>query len=169
MEKETDKVVTHVLKHITDDPKEYSFLERGSDERQFCAPNVDLPVCTLSRTKFGKFNQYHTSNDNLDFVTAEGLKGGFEYVKKCIDILENNNIYKIKTVGEPQLGKYGLYPTISQKGSADYTRNLTNIIAYLNGKNTILDIAEILNVPFNEVMNIIDKLNNKKIIELYNK
>ena len=75
----------------------------------------------------------------------------------------------IKTVGEPQLGKYGLYPTISQKGSADYTRNLTNIIAYLNGKNTILDIAEILNVPFNEVMNIIDKLNNKKIIELYNK
>ena len=165
----TDKIVTHVLKHITDDPKEYSFLERGSDERQFCAPNVDLPVCTLSRTKFGKFNQYHTSNDNLDFVTAEGLKGGFEYVKKCIDILENNNIYKIKTVGEPQLGKYGLYPTISQKGSADYTRNLTNIIAYLNGKNTILDIAEILNVPFNEVMNIIDKLNNKKIIELYNK
>lgn len=165
----TDKVVTHVLKHITDDPKEYSFLERGSDERQFCAPNVDLPVCTLSRTKFGKFNQYHTSNDNLDFVTAEGLKGGFEYVKKCIDILENNNIYKIKTVGEPQLGKYGLYPTISQKGSANYTRKLTNIIAYLNGKNTILDIAEILNVPFNEVMNIIDKLNNKKIIELYNK
>lgn len=165
----TDKIVSHVLKHITDKPKEYSFLERGSDERQFCAPNVDLPVCTLSRTKFGKFNQYHTSNDNLDFVTAEGLKGGFEYVKKCIDILENNNIYKIKTVGEPQLGKYGLYPTISQKGSADYTRNLTSIIAYLNGKNTILDIAEILNVPFNEVMNIIDKLNNKKIIELYNK
>ena len=80
----TDKIVSHVLKHITDKPKEYSFLERGSDERQFCAPNVDLPVCTLSRTKFGKFNQYHTSNDNLDFVTAEGLKGGFEYVKKCI-------------------------------------------------------------------------------------
>ena len=165
----TDKIVTQVLKHITDDPKEYSFLERGSDERQFCAPNVNLPVCTLSRTKFGKFRQYHTSKDNLDFVTQEGLQGGFEYVKKCIDILENNNIYKIKTVGEPQLGKYGLYPTISQKGSADYTRNLTNIIAYLNGKNTILDIAEILNVPFNEVMNIIDKLNNKKIIELYNK
>ena len=160
----TDKIVTHVLKHITDNPKEYSFLERGSDERQFCAPNVDLPVCTLSRTKFGKFNQYHTSNDNLDFVTTEGLKGGFEYVKKCIDILENNNIYKIKTVGEPQLGKYGLYPTISQKGSADYTRNLTNIIAYLNGENTILDIAEILNVPFSSVLEIIKKLKEKELV-----
>ena len=160
----TDKIVTHVLKHITDDPKEYSFLERGSDERQFCAPNVDLPVCTLSRTKFGKFKQYHTSNDNLDFVSEEGLKGGFEYVKTCIDILENNNIYKIKTVGEPQLGKYGLYPTISQKGSADYTRNLTNIIAYLNGENTILDIAEILNVPFSSVLEIIKKLKEKELV-----
>ena len=160
----TDKIVSHVLKHITDNPKEYSFLERGSDERQFCAPNVNLPVCTLSRTKFGKFRQYHTSNDNLDFVTAEGLGGGLKYLQTCIDILENNNIYKTKTVGEPQLGKYGLYPTISQKGSADYTRNLTNIIAYLNGKNTILDIAEILNVPFNEVLDIINQLKEKDLV-----
>ena len=121
----TDKIVTHVLKHITDKPKEYSFLERGSDERQFCAPLVNLPVCTLSRTKFGKFKEYHTSN-----------------------------------------GKYGLYPTISQKGSADYTRKLTNIIAYLNGKNTVLNIAEILNVPFNEVLEIIMQLNEKNLINI---
>ena len=165
----TDKIVTHVLKHITDEPKEYSFLERGSDERQFCAPNVNLPICTLSRTKFGKFKKYHTSNDNLDFVTEKGLQGGFEYVKKCIDILENNNIYKIKTVGEPQLGKYGLYPTISQKGSADYTRRLTNIIAYLNGENSILDIAEILNVPFNEVLEIINQLIETNLINMAGK
>ena len=162
----TDKIVTHVLKHITDEPKEYSFLERGSDERQFCSPNVNLPICTLSRTKFGKFKEYHTSNDNLDFVTPKGLQGGFEYVKKCIEILENNNLYQIKTIGEPQLGKYGLYPTISQKGSADYTRKLTNIIAYLNGKNTILDIAEILNVSFNEVLEIIMQLNEKNLINI---
>ena len=162
----TDKIVTHVLKHITDDPKEYSFLERGSDERQFCAPNVNLPICTLSRTKFGKFKEYHTSNDTLDFVTEKGLQGGFEYVKKCIEILENNNLYQIKTIGEPQLGKYGLYPTISQKGSADYTRKLTNIIAYLNGKNTVLNIAEILNVSFNEVLEIIMQLNEKNLINI---
>lgn len=162
----TDKIVTHVLKHITDTPKEYSYIERGSDERQFCAPNVNLPICTLSRTKFGKFKEYHTSNDNLDFVTEKGLQGGFEYVKKCIEILENNNLYQIKTIGEPQLGKYGLYPTISQKGSADYTRKLTNIIAYLNGKNTVLNIAEILNVSFNEVLEIIMQLNEKNLINI---
>lgn len=160
----TDKIVSHVLKHITDNPKEYSFLERGSDERQFCAPNVNLNVCTLSRTKFSKFKEYHTSNDNLDFVTQEGLNGGFNYLKECIHILENNNYYRIKTIGEPQLGKYGLYPTISQKGSAADTRNLTNIIAYLNGKTSLLDIAEILNVPFSNILGVINKLKEKELI-----
>ena len=126
---------------------------------------LNLPVCTLSRTKFGKFKEYHTSNDNLDFVTEIGLGGGLNYIQQCINILENNEYYKIKTVGEPQLGKYGLYPTISQKGSADYTRNLTNIIAYLNGSNSILDIAELLNMHFNSVLNIINKLKENNLID----
>lgn len=81
-----------------------------------------------------------------------------------MNILENNEYYKISTVGEPQLGKYGLYPTISQKGSADFTRDMTNIIAYLNGNNSILDIAEILNKPFNEVLEIIKQLKNNNLI-----
>lgn len=91
--------------------------------------------------------------------------GGLNYIQQCINILENNEYYKIKTVGEPQLGKYGLYPTISQKGSADYTRNLTNIIAYLNGSNSILDIAELLNMHFNNVLNIINKLKENNLID----
>lgn len=161
----TDKIVTHVLKHIKGPAKEYSFLERGSDERQFAAPLVNLPVCTLSRTKFGKFKEYHTSHDNLNYVTPLGLAGGFNYLKICIDILENNKYYKIKTVGEPQLGKYGLYPTISQKGSADYTRNMTNIIAYLNGENSLLEIADILNIPFNKVLEIVIKLNENNLLD----
>lgn len=85
-------------------------------------------------------------------------------MKQCIDILENNEYYKICTVGEPQLGKYGLYPTISQKGSADFTRNMTNIIAYLNGRNSILDIAEILNDSFNNILEIIKQLKNNNLI-----
>lgn len=160
----TDRIVSHVLKHITEDPKEYSYLERGSDERQFCAPLVNLPVCTLCRTKFGQFKEYHTSNDNLNFVTPSGLGGGLDYIKQCINIIENDEYYIIKTIGEPQLGKYGLYPTISQKGSANFTRTMTNIIAYLNGDNSLLDIAEKLNIPFNNILEIINKLNDNNLI-----
>lgn len=92
------------------------------------------------------------------------LGGGINYICQCINILENNEYYKIKTVGEPQLGKYGLYPTISQKGSADFTRNMTNIIAYLNGSNSILDIAEIINSSFDDTLEIINQLKNNNLI-----
>ncbi len=101
----------------------------------------------------------------LTLLLKSVLGGGLNYIKQCVNILENNEYYKISTVGEPQLGKYGLYPTISQKGSADYTRNLTNIIAYLNGSNSILDIAELLNMHFNSVLNIINKLKENNLID----
>ena len=161
----TDKIVSHVLKHITDNPKEYDFSERGSDERQFCAPLVNLPVCTLSRTKFGKFNEYHTSKDNLDFVSRQGLAGGFEMIRRAIEILEWNKYYVIKTIGEPCLGKYGLYPTVSMRGSADSVRNMTNIIAYLNGKLSMLEIADILGMAFTDVLEIINRLETCGLVE----
>ena len=101
----------------------------------------------------------------LSLLRLKGSGGGISYIRKCVDILEKNSYYQLRTVGEPQLGKYGLYPDISQKGSADFTRDMTNVIAYLNGENSILDIAEMLGISFNSVFKIIDKLKNNNLID----
>ena len=95
-----------------DNVKKYSFLDRGSDERQYCSPGVDLPFCGFCRTKYGEFPEYHTSADNFDVVTSEGLEGSFNVMKSIIDAFEVRLFPKVSAFCEPQLGKYDLYPTL---------------------------------------------------------
>ena len=97
----SDKVAKHVLKNHTNNYKFYSFLERGSDERQFCSPGLELPICNLMRSKYAEYDEYHTSLDNLDVVSPEGLGGGLEVVKKCLLVIENNIKPKSNFICEP--------------------------------------------------------------------
>ena len=83
--------VGHVVKNICPNPRIFDWLDRGSDERQYCSPGVDLPIASLMRTKYGEYDEYHTSFDTLGtVVTPRGLAGGFNLVQKCVEILENN-------------------------------------------------------------------------------
>lgn len=160
-----DKVAKNVLRFYYPEYKEYSFLKRGSDERQYNAPGVDLPVCAICRSKYGEYPEYHTSKDNLDFITPEGLAGAFDVYKQCITVLENNYKYKINVLCEPQLGKRGLYPTISQKGSYDAIKAMTDFIAYADGNNDLIDISNIIGVSVKNLTSIIEKLKINELIE----
>ena len=112
----SDKVAKHVLKWIDPNYKSWTWLDRGSDERQYCAPGIDLPIASILRTKYGQYPEYHTSLDNLDnVVTPKGLDGGYSALRKALEIIEKNKIYKANILCEPQLGKRGLYPTLSSK------------------------------------------------------
>ena len=119
----------------------YSFLERGSDERQYCAPGVDLPICGFSRSKYGEYPEYHTSADNFDVVTESGLNGSFDVMKSIIDSFELGLIPKNNITCEPQLGKRNLYPTISQKGSNLDINTRMDFLAYTDGNHSLFDIS----------------------------
>lgn len=148
--------------------KKYSFLDRASDERQYCAPGIDLPVCSFLRSK--KYAEYHTNKDNFNVVTTKGLNGSFRVMKNLINGFEFGLFTKIslfpkaKYLCEPNLGKRNLYPTVSQKGSYDNVKLRTDILAYANGKNNIFKITRIIKSDLNDVIKELALLKDKKLI-----
>lgn len=154
----TDRLLENVLSFHYPEYRKYSFLERGSDERQYCAPGIDLPVCTVCRSKYCEYPEYHTSADDLTLVSPQGLGGAYELMKKFIRAVEYNRKYRINCLCEPQLGKRGLYPTISKKGSYDPVKTLTNFIAYADGRGDLVDISNRIHVSIEELIPVIDKL-----------
>tara|TARA_B110000046_G_scaffold41162_1_gene45600 strand:- start:10673 stop:11662 length:990 start_codon:yes stop_codon:yes gene_type:complete len=156
-----DKVAKYALNSYVDDYKEYSFLQRGSDERQYCSPLIDLPVVSVMRSKYGTYYEYHTSLDNLDFISVQGLLGSFEIYKKIINVIEDNVVYTPLIHCEPQLGKRGLY-NISSNDDSD---TLVNILAYIDGKLDLIDLSNLLDENFFVIVDIIKKLEKHKLIK----
>lgn len=150
-----DHVGKHVLRHIDPDYKRYTWLDRGSDERQYCAPGVDLPIATIMRSKYGEYPEYHTSADQLGSVVTEtGLAGGFGALLAALNVFEKDFVPVVTTLGEPQLGKRGLYPDISQKGSGNAVRDMMNMISYCDGTRSLFEIAEVINVSFDRLLEL---------------
>jgi len=146
-------------------PTVYSWLERGSDERQYCAPGVDLPVASVMRTKYWEYPEYHTSLDTLgDVVTESGLQGALNFYKGVIDSLEDGSLPRALTIGEPQLGKRGLYSQISKIGSVEPSKNLRNVWSFCDGMHTVGTIARKTELSIQEVRQFLELLEEHKLI-----
>ena len=163
----SDNVAKHILKWTDNAYKAYSWRDRGSDERQYCAPGVDLPVASIMRSKYAEYPEYHTSLDNLtDVVTPEGLEGGYRALRRAIEAIERNVVPRVTVLGEPQLGPRGLYPTLSSKGSAAGVATMMDLISWCDGRHSLLEIAELIERPIWALYEILDTLKSNGLIEL---
>ncbi len=136
-----DRTALAALESLGVDFDRYSFLQRGSDERQYCSPLVDLPFASVMRSKYCEYPEYHTSLDDLDFVTPAGLWGGYTALKTCLQILEANRTYRATIPCEPQMGKRGLYPPVSVRGSWDSARPMMDVLALADGRLDLIELA----------------------------
>ena len=161
----SDRVAMHVLEATDPGYIRYSFLDRGSDERQYCAPGVDLPISSLMRSKYGEYPEYHTSGDDLKLVTPQGLEGAYLALRQCLELIESNRVYRASVLCEPQLGKRGLYPTISTKSSTARVQNMMNLLAYCDGRADLLEIARIIGASPLECADIAEELARHGLLE----
>lgn len=157
-----DRAAKNVLKYIAPDYMEYSYLNRGSDERQYNAPGIDLPVCSICRTKFHEYPEYHTSADDLKLISPKGLEKSYYIYKEIIQALEVNEIYRINCLCEPQLGPRGLYPTECFNRSSIAVKDMMDFIAYADGTMDLIEISDKINVPvkkLDEIAQVLLKAN----------
>lgn len=154
-----DRVARHVLAHAAPEFQTYTWLDRGSDESNYCAPGIDLPVASVMRSKYGVYPEYHTSLDTLDdVVTPAGLGQSFALYRRMIETIERNCHPRALVLGEPQLGRRGLYPSLSQKGSTRSVRSMLDLISMADGTRSLVDIAQVCGVPVWELSPMLDTL-----------
>jgi aminopeptidase-like protein len=164
---EIDLAIEHVLKHACEQSIIEDFSPYGYDERQYCSPGFNLPVGLFERSKYGEFPQYHTSADNLEFISAEHLSESYKIISRLIDVLENNDTYvNTNPKGEPQLGKRGLYNAIG--GDTQAAQKIMAMLWILNlsdGECSLLDISRRADTPFDLIFSAAQLLQENGLLK----
>ena len=153
----SDESLIEAYKNLKIKNKKHSFLLRGSDERQYNSPGIDLPIASIFRTRYGDYPEYHTSLDNFSLVTIKGIQGGFKVAKQAIKNLQSKIIPFPQIYCEPQLGKRDLYPSVSDKKLDNFSRNLVNILMYSNGIDSLKKNSKIIKLPYSETLKLYKK------------
>ena len=164
----SDKCLLDAYKVLKIKFKTYPFLMRGSDERQYNSPHVDLGITSIFRTKYGEYKEYHSSYDNFDLVTLKGLKGGYNVARTAINKLQKSIIPETNLMCEPQLSKRNMYNSISKinyrTNKLNLSKKILNFIQYSNGKNRIEDISNIIKLDLAETKSIYKLLMKKNLL-----
>ena len=159
-----DRVSLKVLSELPDGFVRYSFLDRGSDERQWCSPGAELPVCSVMRTKYGAYPEYHTSLDDLSLITPAGLQGGFDVLRRCLQVLEASRGWRVIAPGEPQLSPRGLYPTLSTRDTTAQVAFMMDVLAYCDGEHDVVGLCERTGGTVDQVLAMLDELAAAEVI-----
>ncbi|MFF8532616.1 DUF4910 domain-containing protein [Streptomyces sp. NPDC015532] len=164
---EIDRVMRHVLASSERPHQVNEFTPYGYDERQFCSPGFDLGVGSLSRTPYAGYPEYHTSADNLDFVSPEAMADTLAVCREAFAVLDRNRSYvNLSPYGEPQLGRRGLYDSLGGRSDAKQAQMaMLWVLSLSDGEHTLLDVAERSGLPFDTVAAAADALHGAELIK----
>jgi aminopeptidase-like protein len=161
-----DRAVEHVLRTKNAPFEVRDFSPYGYDERQYCSPGFNLPIGSFRRTPHGEYPEYHTSADNLEFVSATQLTDSLATLLELIDLIESDLYFiNLAPMGEPQLGRRGLVPSVGGKAAKSEQLALLWVLNLSDGNHSILDIAERSGLPFDHIRRAIEALTTCGLLE----
>jgi aminopeptidase-like protein len=162
---EIDRAAAIVLRDRDPTDQVIAFFPYGYDERQYNSPGFRAPVGSLMRGRHGMFPEYHTSADDLGFVSAERLVESLAVVRAIVDVLEGNRRYRnLAPDGEPQLGKRGLYRATGGTAIPDLNLAMLWVLTLSDGKCGLLEVAERASLPFSTIRVAADHLRDAGLL-----
>ena len=118
------------------------------------------------RTPNGRYPEYHTSADNLDFVTRDSLSESLRHLLEVVFILENNSRYlNLNPKCEPQLGRRGLYEQVGGKTQPRREEAMLWILNLSDGEHSLLDIAQRSGMPFPDLFSAAELLEEHRLLK----
>jgi aminopeptidase-like protein len=174
-----DRVVERAFADLGIEPTRYPFDVAGSDERQYSSPGFRIPVVTITRDKYYEYEAYHTSLDNLDFISAGNLVESLKLYLQALDNLELDQTYRsLRPWGEPMLGRRGLYPqtggAIRQKPAergepgglrGDELDAMRWAVFWSDGATSLLEISEKSGLPMKRLHEAAERLCEHGLLE----
>ncbi len=148
--------------------KKINFLERGSNERQFGCQNLNLPFVTICRKKFGDYKEYHTSADNLNVLNYKTIKETVNFIKKIIDEINKNKIYKKKDFCEPFLSNKNLinnFATLENMKSIK-RKSISDFLAHVDKNHDLKSLEKKLKIKNINSIAMLLKKNNLIVEEI---
>jgi aminopeptidase-like protein len=152
------------------------FDTEGSDERQYCSSECNLPVGQLAKTVYGNYKEYHTSADNKKFVKLNMLK---KTASEIFNFIKNNEekifLRRKQPYCEIQLGKRNLYPNINSPNtwndstdlildSRDQLDIIKTILSNADGISTLSEIEFSKKYSYENKKKFYMKLKNKGVL-----
>jgi aminopeptidase-like protein len=162
-----DQIAQYVLRNGYPDARLVDFTPYGYDERQFCSPGIDLPLGRLTRSSNGEYPEYHSSADNLDFISATALGESLRAALQIVATADSDLRYRnTRPKCEPRLGKYGLYRPTGGTGPNAFEYALLWVLNQSDGSQSLLDIAQRSGITYGELVAAAAALEQAGLLEV---
>lgn len=185
-----DRAVHRTFEELDLEFLAYPFDVNGSAETHYSAPFFRIPIGTICKDKYYEYDYYHTSLDDLEFISAGNLVETMKVHLLTVEKLELDLTYRsLHPHSEPMLGKRGLYPamggSIKQRaadlktehhkrqyaigdGRTTYGNELDAIrwvMFYGDGATSLLQLAEKAGFPMYQLYETAEKLRQHGLVE----
>jgi aminopeptidase-like protein len=131
----------------------------ANDERVLNGPGVNIPCISLNRWPY---EEYHTSDDNLDIMDEEMLLGAAAAADEIVRIFGSNYIPRRTFRGPVFLSGHGLW--VDWRENWALNRAIEKIMMSFEGEHSVFDIAGLVGLDYWMVRDYVEKFRLKGFV-----